>query len=178
MCGWEVIEDDESSATRVQPLKITACQPGALPWQSSRGYEVTHDGWILSPTQKRLLWLPHRWRSDEEDRKWGGAFLGYYIVAYRRLSFSSFSIDLVVRAILFTFGLTARTLFLSSNTRSHSSFFPVAGIFPVIPACTCPNRAVLMHAPPHPQIVSIAFSIFQCCHSRRIRFNFVFFPSS
>ena len=73
---WEVIEDGESGTTKLQPLGLTACPPGVLPWQSSRGYEVTHDGWILSPTQKRLLWLPHRWRSDERYRKWGERFLG------------------------------------------------------------------------------------------------------
>ena len=63
VCRWEVIEDGESGTTRLQPLGMTACPPGVLPWLSSRGYEVTHDGWILSPTQRRLLWLPRRWRS-------------------------------------------------------------------------------------------------------------------
>ena len=77
-CGWEVIEDRESGTTRLQPLEMTACPPGALPWLSSRGYEVTYDGWILSPTQRRLLWLPHRWRSVERDRKWEGRFLGLF----------------------------------------------------------------------------------------------------
>ena len=76
--GWEVIEDGGSNTTKLQPLPATACPLGVIPWQSSRGYEVTHDGWILSPTQKRLLWLPHRWRSVEEARKWGGRFLGLF----------------------------------------------------------------------------------------------------
>ena len=75
---WEVIEDGESGSTELQPLGWTACPPGILPWQSSCGYEVTHDGWVLGPTQKRLLWLPHRWRSAERDRKWGGRFLGLF----------------------------------------------------------------------------------------------------
>ena len=76
VCRWGVIEDGESGTTKLQPLMMTACPPGVLPWRSSRGYEVTHDGWILSPTKKRLLWLPHRWRSDERYRKWGERFLG------------------------------------------------------------------------------------------------------
>ena len=42
---------------------------------SPSGHAVT-DGWVLSTNQKRLLWLPHRWRSDEERRTWGGRFLG------------------------------------------------------------------------------------------------------
>ena len=75
---WRVIEDGEPGATRLQPLGLTACPPGVLPWQSSHGYEVTHDGWILSPTQKRLLWLPHRWRSLARHRRWGGRFLGLF----------------------------------------------------------------------------------------------------
>ena len=80
MGGWEVIEveDDEPSNRRLQPLEMTKCQPGALPWQSSHGYEVTNDGWVLSPTQKRLLWLPHPWRSVARHRTWSGRFLGLF----------------------------------------------------------------------------------------------------
>ena len=59
--GWEIIVNGESGATKLQPLGKTQCPLGALPWLSRRGYEVKDDGWILSPTQKRLLWLPHRW---------------------------------------------------------------------------------------------------------------------
>ena len=43
---------------------------------SNHDYEVTDDGWVLSPSRKRLLWLPHRWRSKEEHRRWDGRFLG------------------------------------------------------------------------------------------------------
>ena len=44
--------------------------------ESSRGYAVTDDWWVLSPSKKRLLWLPHRWRMGEWNRAWGGRFLG------------------------------------------------------------------------------------------------------
>ena len=71
--GWGIIEDSESNVVQLQPL-VNQCR--TLPWVSSRGYTVTDDGWILSPTQKRLLWLPHRWRSNEQSRKWSGRFLG------------------------------------------------------------------------------------------------------
>ena len=75
--GWGIIEDGKSGDTELQPLGANnSCPPGTFPWQSSRGYRVTDDGWILSPTQLRLLWLPHRWREDEENRIWGGRFLG------------------------------------------------------------------------------------------------------
>lgn len=73
---WEIIEDGESSIPLLQPLGEIAYSPGALPWESSYGYEVTDDGWILSSAQNRLLWLPHHWRSQVEYRKWSRRFLG------------------------------------------------------------------------------------------------------
>ena len=76
MKGWEIIEDNEIGTTRLQPLETTALPSGVLPCWSSRGYEVTYDGWILNATKKRVLWLPHRWRSGHENRTWGGRFLG------------------------------------------------------------------------------------------------------
>ena len=78
MRGWQVIENNESGVTMLRPLGPKVCPSGALPWQSSRGYEVTDGGWILSSTRKRLLWLPHRWRSDERSRMWNGQFLGLW----------------------------------------------------------------------------------------------------
>ena len=47
---------------------------GVLPWQSSRDYQVTDDGWVTS-SGKRLLWLPHHWRSGWMTRKWSENFL-------------------------------------------------------------------------------------------------------
>ena len=76
MRGWQVIENSESVATNLLPLSPNKSPSVALSWQSSRGYEVTDDGWILNSTRKRLLWLPHRWRSDETLRTWNGQFLG------------------------------------------------------------------------------------------------------
>ena len=76
MRGWQVIENSESGAINLLPLSPSKSPSVAPPWQSSRGYEVTDDGWILSSTRKRLLWLPHRWRSDERSRTWNGQFLG------------------------------------------------------------------------------------------------------
>ena len=67
----EIIEDGESGT--IEP-KLQR-QSGVF-LESSRGYTVTDDWWVLSPSQKRLLWLPHRWRSTERGRAWGGRFLG------------------------------------------------------------------------------------------------------
>ena len=45
-------------------------------WESPRSYNITDNGWVLSPRGKRLLWLPHHWRLGETYRTWGGRFLG------------------------------------------------------------------------------------------------------
>ena len=74
--GWKIIEDGRSGIDRLEPLEATLCPPPVFPWQSNNGYEVTDDGWVLSPSKKRLLWLPHRWRSNEKSRMWSGRFLG------------------------------------------------------------------------------------------------------
>ena len=74
----EVVKDGESGAIQ---LKV---QDGTQSMDTSRivlqeslhGYKVTDGGWVLSPTQKHLLWLPHHWRSDNRCRTWSGQFLG------------------------------------------------------------------------------------------------------
>ena len=74
--GWEIVEDSGSGLIRLEPRDRIVCPSGVFPWQSRRGYEVTGDGWVLSATQKRLLWLPHRWRSEVRQMTWSGRFLG------------------------------------------------------------------------------------------------------
>ena len=70
--GWGITEDNESAAIELAPLRAST----TLPWQSSYGYEVTADGWVLGSARKRLLWLPYHWRSEERYREWSGRFLG------------------------------------------------------------------------------------------------------
>ena len=76
--GWGIVEDTESGITELERLEAAACPPRLLPWRSRRGYEVTQDGWVLGPAGKRLVWLPHYWRSSEVSRTWSGSgrFLG------------------------------------------------------------------------------------------------------
>jgi hypothetical protein len=74
--GWKIVEDSKSGVTELEPLSPTARPSLVYPWQSSRGCEVREDGWVLGPTQKRLLWLPPRWRSHDSNRAWNGRFLG------------------------------------------------------------------------------------------------------
>ena len=74
--GWKIVDSGRSGVHRLEPIEITAHPLQEFPWQSCLGYKVTYDGWVLSPTQKRLLWLPHHWRSKEKFKKWSGRFLG------------------------------------------------------------------------------------------------------
>jgi len=74
--GWTIVKDSESGVTKLEPLGPTTYPSGGIPWRSSLGYKVTDDWWVVSPSGKRLLWLPHDWRSDEKYRRWSGRFLG------------------------------------------------------------------------------------------------------
>ena len=72
---WKIVRDSESNGTTLERLDPTAHQPDGFPWRPSRGYSVKDDRWILSPSGKRLLWLPPHWRSDGWNRMWDGRFL-------------------------------------------------------------------------------------------------------
>ena len=74
--GWEIVEVSGPDPIRLEPRGGIVCPSGVFPWESCRGYEVTDDGWVLSATQKRLLWLPRRWRAQVRQRAWSGRFLG------------------------------------------------------------------------------------------------------
>ena len=74
--GWKIVEDSRSGPIKLELRNGIVCPSGAFPWESRCGYEVTGDGWVLSAAQKRLLWLPHRWRSYWDHRMWSGRFLG------------------------------------------------------------------------------------------------------
>lgn len=72
--GW-IIVDNDSDLVTLERLGGDPLPSAGLPWQSLHGYNIC-DGWILDSTRKRVLWLPHRWRSRELCRKWDGQFLG------------------------------------------------------------------------------------------------------
>ena len=77
LSGWEIIQDGESCVTKLEPLEQHVSTPTGPPWESSTcGYQIVDDVWVLSPTQKRLLWLPPHWRTDGDCRVWNGNFLG------------------------------------------------------------------------------------------------------
>ena len=74
--GWKIIKGEKSDVIGLEPLGSNANPSGGYLWQSSRGHDVTDDGWILDSRKKRVMWLPHRWRIHEENRIWEGRFLG------------------------------------------------------------------------------------------------------
>ena len=76
--GWAIVKDIGSDTTKLECLDPTRSPSGGLPWQSSYGYQVTADGWMLNPSGRRLLWLPYHWRSTGwGDRIWSGQFLAF-----------------------------------------------------------------------------------------------------
>ena len=74
--GWAIVGDGIFKPANLERLDPAKGPLGGFPWRSSYGYQITDDGWILSPSGKRLLWLPHHWRSDKRHRTWCGQFLG------------------------------------------------------------------------------------------------------
>ncbi|KAF9644991.1 YVTN repeat-like/Quino protein amine dehydrogenase [Thelephora ganbajun] len=74
--GLTIVEDSRSGVIKLEQLGPTNQSPNTPPWLSSRGYQIVDDGWILSLSGKRLLWLPPHWRPlDTEARTWSGRFL-------------------------------------------------------------------------------------------------------
>ena len=73
--GWKIVEDGGSGPIQLEPRDKIVHPSGVFDWESCGGYEV-RDWWVLSATQKRLLWLPHCWRSYSSRRAWSGRFLG------------------------------------------------------------------------------------------------------
>ena len=72
---WRIVKSDGSDTTELNCLVEGGKPLSSFPWHSSCGYEVTDDGWILSPNGRWLLWLPHQWQSRKVERKWSGKFL-------------------------------------------------------------------------------------------------------
>ena len=79
--GWAITRDSESNVTKLEHLDPTESPSGGFHGQSSgessSGYQVTDDGWVLDFSGKQLLWLPHGWRSSKRLRIWDGQFLAF-----------------------------------------------------------------------------------------------------
>ena len=72
---WNIVEDRKSDVTELEYLGLTKDRPDGFPRQSSHGYRVMDSWWIISPSGKRLFWLPPKWRPHEWQRMWGRRFL-------------------------------------------------------------------------------------------------------
>jgi WD40 repeat protein len=76
---WEILEKDGPSAIKLKQLREKTKPLSGFPWHPPCGYQVTNDGWILSPSGKFLLWLPHHLRQDKMiQRKWSRRFLAIW----------------------------------------------------------------------------------------------------
>ena len=71
---WTIVRDDESDIFELESTEAATNPLNGFPWHSYCGYQITNDGWVLSPSGKLLLWLPHQWQSVFE-RKWSGNLL-------------------------------------------------------------------------------------------------------
>ena len=72
---YKINKDGETGHISLEA--INAESPSMVPpWKLPYSCEATEDGWILSPTKNRLLWLPHHWRVAHGNRVWGEHFLG------------------------------------------------------------------------------------------------------
>ena len=72
---WEIVKDEISGTIKLEYLRIMRPLVD-FPWLSSCGYQITNDGWVFSSNGRRLLWLPHQWRSDQKvKRKWSERIL-------------------------------------------------------------------------------------------------------
>ena len=68
---WKISQDGtalEAHAGNIEDLEES-------PWQSSLGYKVTNDGWILDADGRRLLMFPPSWQLEAVWRVWSGRFL-------------------------------------------------------------------------------------------------------
>ena len=71
---WQIIKEGEPNLAKLVSQEAHE-NPPMHPWQSACGYEVTDDGWILSPIRKKLFWLPHGWQLGETRRRWSEHYL-------------------------------------------------------------------------------------------------------
>ena len=75
---WAIIKDSESDIYKLERREEVVIPARGSYWKSSYDYQVTDDGWILSPSGKELIWLLPHWRFNEYDDRhyiWGGRSL-------------------------------------------------------------------------------------------------------
>jgi len=73
--GQKIIRGGGSDVIGLEPLDWSVRPSGGCHWESTHGHKVTGDGWILDSRKKRVMWLPHHWRTYWNNRMWDGRFL-------------------------------------------------------------------------------------------------------
>jgi len=73
--GYKIIRGEGSDTIGLEPVGGDDDRSGGCPWESSYGHKVTDDGWILDSRKKRVMWLPHHWRTYWNNQMWDGRFL-------------------------------------------------------------------------------------------------------
>ena len=73
---WSIIEEGGPGIIKLQKSGEATNPQSGFPWLSPCGHHIADDGWIVSSSGKKLLWLPHQWRPiDIIQREWDRNFL-------------------------------------------------------------------------------------------------------
>ena len=76
---WAVIQKGSSNTIELEKLENNEESKCVYPWDSEHGHQITDDGWVLSSSGMRLLWLPHNWRPKVKVQgRWSGQCLGIW----------------------------------------------------------------------------------------------------
>ena len=75
---WVITEESKSCLIKLEQLESIVTSSAVTHHRKSlHGYKVSDDGWLLSPTQNHLLWLPPHWQSRRWEECWQGQFFGF-----------------------------------------------------------------------------------------------------
>ena len=59
---WSIIEEGGPGIIKLQKSGEAISPESGFPWLSPCGHQIADDGWIVSSSGKRLLWIPPHWR--------------------------------------------------------------------------------------------------------------------
>lgn len=70
---WRIVREDESDVIKLEPVTKPGKLPDGFPHQSTHGYKVTSDQWIVNLSGKKLVRLPYYLQGSAVV--WNGRFL-------------------------------------------------------------------------------------------------------
>ena len=78
---WSIIEEGGPGIIKLQKSGGSTKPQSGFPWLSPCGHQIADDGWIVSSSGKRLLWLPSHWRPATITQSvWSKDFLAVWHV--------------------------------------------------------------------------------------------------